>query len=372
MEGGSGLLRALQGAYERKAWNRSLGTLTLLDGSKVFIDGADDGAYRIQGKNLRGLWADEVGLWRNWQTAWNESIAYAVRLEPGRIIATGTPKQAHGLVRQLLKDARTVVSHMRTIDNIDNLDRSSVDALIERYQGTRLGRQELEGEFLDEPLGALWTLALIDSLRVPYPPELSRIVIGVDPSGTPHEDTGASETGIVVAGFSHYLQHAYVLADASLHASPDTWGRQVVNAYHGAFTGGVRADVVLAEKNFGGEMVRTVINAIDANVPVKLVTASRGKAVRAEPVAAKYEQGKVHHVGEFSHLEEQMATFIPGDLSQASPDRMDALVWALTELMIDAGTVENIRYASDGAEPVYRRGDLTLVGEQYIDGPLDY
>lgn len=365
MEGGSGLLRALSGAYERKAWNRSLGTLTLLNGSKVFIDGADDGAERIQGKNLRGAWCDEVGLWKQgWETAWKESLRLAVRFSPARLICTGTPKQAHPLVRLLLKHPQCVVTHMKTWDNADNLDPAWLEELVAEYEGTRRGRQELEGEFLDEPLGALWTLSQIRRLDQPAPHELNRIVVGVDPSGTPHEDTGASETGIVVAGISTHLGHGFVLDDLSLHASPQDWASQVVQAYYTH-----KADVVVAERNFGGEMVRTVIHSVDQNVPVKLVNASRGKAQRAEPVAAKYEQGKVHHVREFAGLEDQMCSFIPGDLTQASPDRMDALVWALTELMISGGQAENVPYVDDYSEPVYRRGDLVLRGERYIDQP---
>lgn len=367
MEGGSGLLKALSGAYDRKAWNRSLGTLTLLDGSKVFIDGADDGAERIQGKNLRGAWCDEVGLWKQgWEVAWKESLRLAVRFSPARLICTGTPKQAHPLVRLLLKHPQCVVTHMKTWDNAENLDPQWLEELVKEYEGTRRGRQELEGEFLDEPLGALWTLSQIRALdrEMGRRDELSRIVVGVDPSGTPHEDTGTSETGIVVCGHSSYTNQAFVLDDLSAHASPQDWGKRVVNAYYQH-----SADVVVAERNFGGEMVRTVIHAVDRNVPVKLVTASRGKAQRAEPVAAKYEQGIVHHVREFAALEEQMCSFIPGDLTQASPDRMDALVWALTELLIAPGDVQQLSYVSEWDEPVYKRGDLTLIGEKYIDLP---
>lgn len=332
----------------------------------VYTDGANDGARRIQGKNLSGAWCDEVGLWElgGWEESWKESLRFAVRFEPGRIIATGTPKQGHPLVRLLMKSERVMKTHMRTIDNIGNLAPEQVREFYDDYGGTRLARQELEGEFLDEPLGALWTLALIRSLDQPAPLELSRIVVGVDPSGTPHEDTGTSETGIVVCGFSSYTQHAFVLDDLSIHASPRDWALRVVNAYHQH-----RADLVLAERNFGGEMVRTVIHSVDKNVPVKLVSASRGKEQRAQPIASKYEQGSVHHVREFAGLEDQMCSFIPGDLTQASPDRMDALVWALTELMISGGQAENVPYVDDYSEPVYRRGDLTLIGERYLDAP---
>lgn len=239
---------------------------------------------------------------------------------------------------------------MRMLDNVSNLDPGLVAELVEAYEGTRLGRQELEGEFLDDPLGALWTLSQIRALDQTAPPSLSRIVVGVDPSGTPHEDTGESETGIVVAGFSEDVGHGYVLADRSVHASPQQWGQMVCSAYHE-----YEADVVVAEKNFGGEMVRTVIHSVDPNVPVKMVSASRNKIQRAEPVAAKYEQGKVHHVHEFTRLEEQMCSFVPGDTSQQSPDRMDALVWALTELMISGGVSGQHNAGEDlDPEPVWR------------------
>ncbi len=193
-------------------------------------------------------------------------------------------------------------------------------------------------------------------------------MVGVDPSGTASEDTGISETGIVVAGLNVDNRNAYVIADASAHASPQQWGQLVVDAYHGVYSGGLQADLVVAEKNFGGEMVRATINAIDAHVPVRLVTASRGKWPRAEPVAAKYEQGRVHHVGEFSRLEEQMVSWVPGDPKQASPDRMDALVWALTELIINqhgAAAIEYVQTASSERE--YVKGDLILFGDRYHD-----
>lgn len=359
MESGSGLIRALGGRHSPllgdAGWNRSHGELWLKNGARVHIDGANDGAMRVQGENLRGAWCDEVGLWRNWQTSWSESLSFAVRLAPGRIVATGTPKQGHGLVKQLLNDPRSRVTRMRLVDNLANLDPDAVDELVSRFQGTRLGRQELEGEFLEDVPGALWTTSLIEQARVTEAPDLDRVVVGVDPSGSRDEDVGTSETGIVAAGFSAHVQHGYVLADVSLHGGPERWAAKAVGLYHD-----LKADMIVAERNFGGEMVRATIRAADANVPVKLVNASRGKHPRAEPVALKYDQGKVHHVGVFPELEEQQTTWVP-DAGMPSPDRMDALVWALTELMVTPNaSTQYDAYGTDSRPVVVRRGDLRL------------
>lgn len=367
VEGPSGLLRALGGEgggiVRAGGWNRSHGELHLIDGNRVYVDGADDGAERIQGKNLRGAWCDEVGLWQKWDLSWNESLAFAVRLDPGLIVATGTPKQGHGLVKQLLGDDRTVVTSMRMADNVANLRSDVVAALERRWAGTRRGRQELEGEYLSEVPGALWTLAMIDVYRVAAPAELGRTVVAVDPSGSADEDTGSSECGIVAAAVSPTTGHGYVLADRSRHASPEKWARAAVELYRQ-----LQADAIVAERNFGGEMVRSTIRAVDANANVKLVTASRGKRVRAEPVAALYEQGRVHHVGLFPDLEEQQTTWVP-DAGMDSPDRLDALVWAITDLMVDrtgAETVPNV----DGDTPrTIRIGDM-VVGPEWIDEPV--
>lgn len=367
MEGPSGLISALGGRYsallDKQGFNRSIGELYLWNGSKVYIDGADDGALRIQGKNLRGAWCDEVGLWRDWDTAWNESLAFAVRLEPGRIVATGTPKMGHPLVKILLDDERVPTTHMRLVDNIDNLHPAAVNELLAKYQGTRLGRQELEGEFLEDVEGALWTLDVIERLRVTAAPVLKRIVVGVDPSGSSRES--AHNAGIVVAGVSlegaGLTSRCYVLADRSAHGSPLQWARAAVDAYHE-----FRADRIVAETNFGAEMVETIIRTVDPNVPVTPITASRGKQERAEPVAGLYEQGRVHHAGTFTELEAEMCSWLPG--SQVSNDRMDALVWAVTELMVTGRGVGQIDYRRlNGQDPVRRVGDLVLRGRQYID-----
>ncbi len=366
MEGPSGLLKALGSAAGN--WNRSMGELYVRNGAKVFIDGADDGAYRIQGKNLRGNWSDEIGLWRNWQTAWNESLAFAIRLEPGLIVATGTPKTGHGLVRELLGDPAVVVTRMRMLDNAPNLHEATVQMLTDKWAGTRRGRQELEGEFIEDVAGALWTPETIERHRihaVPVEVKMSRCVVGVDPSGASDEDTGADSIGIIAAGWSITTGHGYVLSDKTVNAGPHAWASEAVALYHQT-----NADLIVAEKNFGGEMVRYTIHTIDDTVPVKLVSASRGKAVRADPVSALYEQGKIHHVGVFPELEEQLTTWVPDDPRQASPDRLDALVWCFTELMVKGGgQAKSVSYTGGGSPPVRVRGDLRQVGEKYVDRP---
>lgn len=361
MEGPSGLLRALGSAAGN--WNRSIGELYVQNGAKVFIDGADDGALRIQGKNLRGVWGDEVGLWRQWDVAWNESIVNAVRKSPAKRILTGTPKTGHGLVRALLSDPSVVVSHMSMLDNRANLHDQAVQALLSRYEGTRRGRQELYGEFVEEVMGALWTYDLLERTRhTEAVPDLARVVVGVDPSGASDEDTGADWIGIIAAGYSTVTGHGYVLKDCSVNAGPHTWASAAVNLYHE-----LQADMIVAERNFGGEMVRHTLNTIDPGVPVKLVTSSRGKVVRAQPVASLYEQGKVHHAGVFPELEEQMCQWVPDDPRAKSPDRMDAVVFALTELMVGRHVTEQHDYRGNYEEPEYRRGELVLRGERYID-----
>jgi phage terminase large subunit-like protein len=340
-EGPSGLKHALAGYTDgswRKAWNRSQGQLRLANGATVFADGADDGALRVQGKNLRGAWLDEVGLWRKWEQAFDESVTFAVRLDPAVMIATGTPKAGHGLVKRLLNgDPEHGIapadhqSHMRMADNIENLSPVMVQKLIDRYGDTTLGRQELDGELLEEVEGALWSQRLVDLHRLLTVFDLDRIVVGVDPQGAL-----SGETGIVVAGVVDdcpgekcagvRMPHYVVVEDASVSASPAAWASAVALAFHTN-----EADRVVAEKNFGGDMVQSTLETADGQIPVTMVTASRGKRQRAEPIAALYEQGRVHHRGSFGDLESEMVSWRPED--NWSPNRLDALVWAITELI---------------------------------------
>lgn len=313
------------------SWNRSLGELRLRNGSVIYIDGADDGAKGIQGYNLRGAWCDEIGLWRSWKMAWGESIKFAVRVAPGRIVATGTPKRGHGLVKLLMADDSVRKSLVRTMDNAANLDAQVLNDWVRDWGGTTIGRQELEGEILEDVEGALWKRAMIVYDRVATTlvkgevvPDLVRIVVAIDPAVTSGED--ADETGIVVDGLGANGK-GYTLADLSGRMAPADWAKRAVQAYRD-----FGADRIVAEANNGGDLVLTVIRTIDPHVPVTLVHASRGKRTRAEPVAALYEQGRWVHVEPFPALEDQMCSYT-GAPGEDSPDRMDAHVWAATNLM---------------------------------------
>jgi phage terminase large subunit-like protein len=220
-----------------------------------------------------------------------------------------------------------------TFDNAANLAPSALAEFRQRYEGTRLGRQELFAEILDDVPGALWNRAMLDESRAKEAPrDLQRIVVAIDPATTSGEDS--DETGIMVVGRSE-PGHFFVLEDLSCRLSPDGWARRAVSAFDKW-----QADRIVAEANQGGEMVENVIRTVRPNLPVFLVRASRGKRTRAEPIAALYEQGKVHHVGGFAELEDQMCSFAP-DLVDGSPDRVDALVWGLTELSGRGGMVLN-------------------------------
>ncbi len=254
-----------------------------------------------------------------------------------RQIVTTTPRPIP-VLKEIIKAQSTVVTRGSTYDNAANLAASFIDKMRQDYEGTRLGRQELSGEVLDDLPGALWARDQIDTHRVKSAPEMQRIVVAVDPSGTNGKDDGDS-IGIVVAG-KGTDGRGYVLADRTCSLSPDGWGKRAVQAYHE-----FKADRIIAERNFGGAMVEHVIRTVDRNVSYKEVTASRGKVARAEPVAALYEQGRVSHVGSMPELEDQMVMIDPsGYIGEGSPDRADALVWALTDLMLTGSsyTLRNI------------------------------
>lgn len=334
VEGPSGFLAALGTTAEEvkrgksklvEHWHRSFAELKFRSGHIVRVASASDGGLRIQGKNLRGAWCDEIGLWDNWETTWDESLKYAVRLGESRIVATGTPKQsrkARKLVKRLLEDPKVPVARLRTIDNKANLSEAFLDEVVSSAKGTRLERQELEGVLLDDVEGALWTAELIDAFRVESPPDLLRVVVAVDPAVSNEEDS--DESGIVVVGEAEG-GHGFVLADYSMRGSPDEVMRKVAWAYHHH-----QADRVVGEANNGGDYIGTALHNVDPGIPYRKVIASRGKRVRAEPVSVLYEQGRMHHVGAHTMLEEQMVSWVPSD--PASPDRVDALVWGCADL----------------------------------------
>jgi phage terminase large subunit-like protein len=215
-----------------------------------------------------------------------------------------------------------VVRRGSTFDNAANLAPSALAEFRSKYEGTRLGRQELFAEMLDDVPGALWTRAMLDDSRVKEAPALSRVVVAIDPAVSSGEDS--DETGIVAAGVSA-TGHNYVVADRSCKLSPDGWARRAVAAFDE-----FKADRIVAEINMGGDLVEATLRTVRRDVPFRKLTATRGKRVRAEPISALYEQGRVHHVGGFPELEDQLCTWSPE--SEGSPDRLDALVWALTEL----------------------------------------
>jgi phage terminase large subunit-like protein len=229
-----------------------------------------------------------------------------------------------------------VVTRGTSYENRENLAPGFFQSIVSRYEGTRLGRQEINAEILTDVPGALWNLDAIDRARRERISELQRIVVAIDPAVSSHE--GSDETGIIVAG-KDASGHGYVLEDLSGRYQPADWARTAISAYRAH-----RADRIVAEVNNGGEMVENTLRMIDPNIPYTVVHASRGKYVRAEPVAALYEQGKVHHVGNFALLEDQMTTFLPDiDRSKTgSPDRLDALVWALTDLVVERVPYEGL------------------------------
>lgn len=279
---------------------------------------------QLRGPQHDFIWFDELAKYRYAQAVFDQAM-FGLRLgDRPRWLATTTPRPIQ-LIKLLIRQNGVVVTYGKTTDNLANLSPSYQTNVIDRYKGTRLGRQELDAEILEDIPGALWTRRGLDEQRVDRAPGLSRLLVGVDPSISSGEK--ANETGIIVAGTSASMD-GYVLEDWSAQGSPDQWARKVVAAYRKH-----NADGVIAEANQGGEMVRMVLQSIEPNIPVKLVHASRGKYIRAEPISALYEQGRIHHVGTLPGLEDQMIAFTPDRATDGtSPDRVDALVWVLTEL----------------------------------------
>ncbi len=327
VEGESGIL-ATSPPWDRPVYEPSKRRLTWANGAQAALYSADE-PDRLRGPQHGAAWCDELAAWR-YPEAW-DMLQFGLRLGTHpRAIVTTTPKPV-ALIRNLLRDPGTVVTRGRTLDNAANLAATFLTAIQRKYAGTRLGRQELDAEMLDDVPGALWTRAMLDALRATHRPDtMRRCVVGLDPAVTSGED--ADETGIVAAG-TLADGTGIVLEDESCRDTPDGWARRAVALYHR-----VKADRIVAEVNNGGDLVEAVIRTVDRSVPVVKVHASRGKAKRAEPVAALYEQGRVRHLGAFPAMEDQMCAFTADfDPAKAgySPDRMDALVWALTDLMVE-------------------------------------
>jgi phage terminase large subunit-like protein len=322
VEGESGLLACLP-PHAVSKWNRSLGELILTNGTRYKLFSADE-PERLRGPQHHRAWCDELGAWQYPQQAF-DMLMFGLRLgDDPRAVVTTTPRPIP-LIKSLMKRVgRDVVLTKRsTYDNAMNLAPAFIAQIVARYEGSRLGAQELNAEILDDNPDALWKRDVIEVSRVTQAPDLSRIVVAVDPAVTSGEDS--DETGIVAVGCAEN-GHGYVLADRSMRGTPIAWASEAVALYHL-----LKANCIVAEVNQGGDMVEATIRMIDPSIPFKAIHASRGKYTRAEPVATLYEQGRVHHVGLLPLLEDQQCSWVQGD---KSPDRLDALVHGLTELLI--------------------------------------
>ncbi|MEM7568171.1 MAG: terminase family protein [Pseudomonadota bacterium] len=332
VEGPSGVI-AISPASERPRFEPSRQLLLWPNGATGHLFSAEQ-PEALRGPQHSAAWVDELAKCSHAQAFW-DMMWMGLRLgDTPQAMVTTTPRPLPFL-KALMAREGTVVTRGSTWANTSNLAGAFVAEMENRYAGTRLGAQELEGTLLEDREGALWTHALIDEARLDQAPQsLTRIVVAVDPAVTSH---ARSDTcGIIVAGCDS-AGHGYVLADVSLSAaSPDRWACAALNAVDR-----FGADRLVAEVNQGGDLVETMLRAKDSHLPYRGVHASRGKWVRAEPVAALYEQGRIHHVGRFADLEDEMTAFVPG--SNKSPDRMDALVWALTDLLLGARKTPGVR-----------------------------
>lgn len=336
VEGEAGIL-ARAHSSERPIYEPSKRRLTFPSGAIATTFSAEE-PERLRGPQHDTAWCDELGAWRYAQDTW-DMMLFGLRLGDPRICVTTTPRPIP-LVRELLRDRTTVLTRGSTYDNASNLAKKFLSQLRRKHEGTRLGRQELFAEILEDTPGALWTLGLLEKNRVRVAPELARIVVAIDPAASDPTQAASSddlaETGIVAAGVDA-KGDGYVIRDASGSYSPAEWGERAVLVHDE-----LDADRIIAESNQGGAMVEHVVRTAaeklfrekkrsSPHIAVTLVHASRGKHTRAEPIAALDEQHRIHHVGFFADLESQMSTWVPGE---KSPDRMDARVWALTHLML--------------------------------------
>ncbi len=309
----------------------------------VAITYSGDEPDQLRGPQHQKAWADELAKFKYPQETW-DNLMFGLRIgDQPQAVVTTTPRPIK-VIKELVADKRTAVTRGHTLENRDNLAPDFLGFIIRRYEGTRLGRQELAGEILDDNPDALWERIQIEELRVTKHPELRRVVVAIDPQGTDSATT--SDTGIIVAGIAEigHTIHGYVLADLTLSGTPEKWATAAVSGYYNFL-----ADRIVAEVNFGGDMVESIIRIVDKNISFMKVHASRGKTIRAEPVSALYEQGRVHHVGFFPDLEDQLCEWVPGD---KSPDRLDGLVWAITDLMLAEEEPANIVTVYDSMQLV--------------------
>jgi phage terminase large subunit-like protein len=351
IQGESGILACCP-RDERPIYKKSERCLLWPNGAKSLIFTADE-PERLRGKQHGKLWADELGAWR-YPESWDQAL-FGLRLgKRPQAVVTTTPRPTP-IIRLLVSESTTHVTRGSTHDNKANLAPTFFSQIIAKYENTRLGRQELYAEILDDNPGALWNRSVIDAGRVGKAPALRRIVVAIDPAVSANIDS--DETGIGAAGLGENGE-VYVLEDASkTMASPNVWGAAAVELFDR-----LQADRIVAEVNQGGDLVEANIRAQRAHIPFTGVHARRGKALRAEPVAALYEQGKVHHVGYFPKLEDQMCDWNPTVGNQKSPDRVDWLVYAVLDLL-------------PGVALPPASGEITRIGSyraQTVDQDLDF
>jgi phage terminase large subunit-like protein len=306
----------------------SICEIRLANGSKI-VGYAAINPERLRGPQFHRAWCDELAAW-TYPEAFDQ-LMFGLRLgDNPQCVITTTPKPIP-LLKNLIEREDVIVTRGSTFENEANLAESALEMMKSRYEGTALGRQELYAEIIDDIEGALWSPRLIEEARLPVDTEkpLTSIIVAIDPAVTANDNS--DETGIIVVGKDHNNEY-YVLEDLSGKHSADKWGKIAINAYYSW-----EADRIVAEVNNGGDLVERLLRNIDINVPYRSVRASRGKMVRAEPIAALYEQKRVHHIGVFEDLETQMCTYT-GQVNP-SPDRLDALVWGLSELSKSHGKV---------------------------------
>jgi len=342
--GESGVLACCPSA-ERPAYQRSARRLTWPNGASSLLFSAEE-PDRLRGEQHAKLWCDELAAWRYPDTYDQALLGLRLGDRP-QVVVTTTPRPTK-IIKELVTDPNAMVTRGATYDNIDFLAQNFIRRIAARYSGRRLGQQEIYAEILEETPGALWTRDLIEKTRVAgdkAPREFRDVVVAVDPPAT--SGVRADECGIVVVGRAENGD-IYVLADLTSQGdTPAGWSARVVAAYRR-----YRANRIVAESNNGGEMVSDVLRQCDANLPVRLVTATRGKFLRAEPVAAAYERGLVHHIGVFAKLEDQLCALTPDfDARSAgySPDRADALVWAIADLIGGGGNIGMVEFYREAA-----------------------
>lgn len=334
IEGVSGILRAHHQHHERPEWISSRRRLEWNNGAVAEAFSADD-PDSLRGPQFHAAWADELAKWRHAEATF-DMLQFGLRLgERPRQVITTTPRPI-ALIKRLMADPATAISRAGTVANARNLAPSFLDHVVARYQGTQLGRQELDGEVVEERADALWSRAMIERCRVAAAPPLSRIVVAVDPPASANKRSAAC--GLVAAGRAG--DRVYVLADDTVSGlSPAGWAAKAIALWRR-----LEADCLVVEVNQGGDMVRQVIREADPSVPVTSVRATRTKWLRAEPVANLYEQGRVWHAGVFGALEDEMCDFgLEGLSAGRSPDRLDAMVWAVTALTHGARPQPRVR-----------------------------